>query len=78
MKAILKGTQTNNMYVYADGRKVGRMDYDHKRLYIFEWFDWIDQEELVHALIEYEFSRGSDLAEVEAYWQDVIIEVEEL
>ena len=78
MKAELRGTQLNNLYVYVDGQKVGKMDYDHKRLYLFEWYDWINQEKLIQALIDSDVDGGRDAEDAERYWNDVEVSVEEL
>ena len=79
MKAELKGTHLNNLLVYVDGNKVGRMDYDHKRLYLYEEYSMLDQEELIQALKDDEIYRGLVDAEVaEKYWNDVDVSVEDL
>ena len=78
MKAKLEGTQLNNLLVYADGNKIGRMDYENKRMRIFEWFSWIKQPALIKALIENDVEAGKDLDESEKYWNDVVITVEDL
>ena len=78
MKAKLKGTQLNNLLVYVDGNKVGRMDYDHKRLYLFEWYDWLDQIELIQALTVNDIDAGRDAEDAARYWNDVVITVEDL
>lgn len=74
MKVHLKG-----IYVYADNQKVGRMDYDHKILYIFEWYDWIDQGKLINALMENDIDEYHiDASDAERYWNDVKVIVEDL